>query len=283
MEPIIIEEKWDDQVIEIAQKFNKYVKKHSMRMISFYLDKAFDIMADDTNESQYDAAYFLKRVRNLNPKLISSYMSALIDAKTEKEILSKEEYIVPDYSKYPVSKSLEESFINAMIEDDSASSHTEEENDPHVVETSDNEDEPVVTTSDDIGSKPQQQRKPKKVEKEEERNNSEKYQGQEGPPPEEKTQKSQQSSESNIINWNIEKLIKFRIIKNLERIKYEQIESPIKKCALGDGVFDKKEDTIWQCKECKTAYHENCAKITAIFDGKCKICDAPFYREEKKE
>ncbi|MFO8020151.1 MAG: hypothetical protein R6U96_16120 [Promethearchaeia archaeon] len=279
MDVIVIDNDWDDRIIEIAQKFNKYVKKHSMRMISFYLDKAFDIMADDTNENQYDAANFLKRVRNLNPNLISTYMSALIDTKTEKEMLSKEEYLVPDYSKYPVSGSLQENIGNSMnLTEISSSENDPEENDSSELENANSanlsEDNVVLRSSEDVPSKKREQDHEKKSEEalqkdgESEQSSASEASSQ--------TTKTQQEPESNMLNWRMEKLIRFRIIKNLEKVTYAHIESPIKKCALGDGIFEKEDDLIWQCKKCKTAYHENCAKITAIFDGKCKICDAPF-------
>ena len=68
---IILDEKWTKEVLEIATKFNEYAKKGSLRMISFLLDKAFNIISDDESPSQFEAAFFLQRVRAVNPKIIT--------------------------------------------------------------------------------------------------------------------------------------------------------------------------------------------------------------------
>ena len=72
---------------------------------------------------------------------------------------------------------------------------------------------------------------------------------------------------------------------NLEETKYDQINSKLKKCACGDGEFDENDQIpLWRCKECHTVYHENCAKVVAIFEGKCRICDTEFhYKKEESD
>jgi len=197
-----------------------------MRMVSFLVDKAFNILSDDKHPAQYDAAAFLKRVRAVNPELVSSYVSELMDAKAEKALLSDERFIVPNYIKYPASeKSGDDILIYADEADRPAEGSEAEEIDI-----------------------------------------------------EQETEKSQ--VEDNLLSWDLFELIKFNILKNLTKISFEEIDSPIKKCALGDGKFDRSDTDIWKCTECGTAYHSNCAKIVAILEGRCRICEVPFLVEE---
>ncbi|MHA1273483.1 MAG: hypothetical protein ACTSQP_03155 [Promethearchaeota archaeon] len=220
---IILDEKWHKDVFEIGEKFNYYVKKGSLRMISFLIDKAFNILSDDNNPAQYDAAYLLKRIRAVNPKLISPYISVLLDAKIEKALLESDEYIVPNYIKYP---------------------HSSNEKSGTIPDTADSQKQ--ESSSKENG-------------------------------------KELEEFDSDLLSWDFSELLKFNIIKNLKKITYSEIDSPIKKCACGDGVFEKDDKNLWQCTECKTAYHENCAKIVAIMEGKCRICECSFTYDDNQD
>ncbi len=46
-------------------------------------------------------------------------------------------------------------------------------------------------------------------------------------------------------------------------------------CAMGDGLFEDYEGSLWECK-CGTLYHPECLKVQALFVGKCHICERPF-------
>ena len=212
-------------------------------------------------------------------------MNALIDAKIERDILSQKQYVVPDYSQYPVSQDLQETVINAVIPNDNEgqsdqpvtddSNYSEIEQDKN-----ESEDDAIIISEENDSS----QKQNIEITAESSPNTNKNEAGiAESPHQVNNQETDEQQSDSNILTWDLKQLIEFRIVTNLEKILYENIESPIKKCAMGDGIFEKHEDSIWQCKKCKTAYHENCAKITAVFEGKCRICDAPFYIEDKKK
>ena len=238
---INIDSKWGKDILDLADRFNNYAQKGSLRMVSFLIDKAFEVLSNDKNPNQLDAAYFLVQVRSLNPNLISPYISTLIDAKIGQKLLDSDQYIIPDYIKYPIS--------------DKHGTHvafSESASDPKVIE--DNETNHIeITDSDEI--------------KDDEIESSETEAIDEG------------ETQGGLLNWDINALITFKIIKNVQKINYDKIKSPIKKCAAGDGVFEKDDENIWRCKECGTAYHENCVKIIAILEGNCRICEAPLLEE----
>ena len=43
-----------------------------------------------------------------------------------------------------------------------------------------------------------------------------------------------------------------------------------------------KTSVIWKCNECGTSYHENCAKLVALLEGRCRICEHPFINEDEE-
>jgi len=231
--PINIDIKWGKDILDLAEKFNNYAQKGSLRMVSFLIDKAFDILSDDKNPNQLDAAYFLVQIRSLNPSLISPYISTLIDAKIGQKLIENEEYIIPDYTRYPVS----DKYGQGIIFSDPYSEPEEEADDIEIIDSEKKETEITLESKND---------------------------SEEG------------STEGGLLDWDLKALLAFKVIKNIEKIKYDEIKSPIKKCAAGDGYFEKGDKNIWRCKECGTSYHENCVKIIAILEGQCRICDAPF-------
>lgn len=229
---IIIEENWHKEILEIANKFNEYAKKGSMRMMSFLLDKAFNILSEDKHKGNLDVAQMLMRIRAVNPEMITPYVSTLIDAKLGKAALEDPNFVVPDYIRYPASEKQDDE-IKVYIEN-SEKEKNPSEGDPETIDV------------------------------------------------EEKTQPDEVRSE--LLSWNIFELIKFNILKNLTKISYDEISSPIKKCACGDGAFERHTSTdIWKCTECGTAYHENCVKIVALLEGECRICNEPFLVEDFKK
>ncbi|MHA1436380.1 MAG: hypothetical protein ACTSPD_02275 [Promethearchaeota archaeon] len=221
---IKIDEKWNEKIRKLAKEFNNFAKLGSLRRISYLIDKTFDILSDDKDPNQYDAAKMLGVIRAFNPKLISSYMSTLIDAKVEKSYFESKDYITPDYLKYPISEKSEDDIIILNVQDG------------------------------------------------------------------EKSEKEQDKKEGNVdfegkdmlINWPLLELIKFKIIKNLTKITYDEIDSELKKCACADGLFDKNSIDIWVCTECGAPYHENCAKLVALLEGDCRICNSTFLEEKIK-
>jgi len=235
---IIIDDNWSEEILAIAKKFNHFAKKGSLRMVSFIIDKTFDILSDDKNPNQLNAAKLLQRIRTINPGLITPYISTLLDAKIGKSILDDDNFIVPDYTKYPVSD---------KSDDDNAIYESEGENENISISNS-------IESSTD----------------------------------EELTEKNEASEVSDmgsaITTWKLTELIQFNIVKNLKHIKFIEIDrkSSSKKCSCADGYFEKDQSDIWACEKCGAPYHENCAKIVAIFEGKCRICEAWFYTEEKK-
>ncbi|MHA1149448.1 MAG: hypothetical protein ACTSR8_14520 [Promethearchaeota archaeon] len=227
---IITDDNWQKEILEIANKFNDYAKKGSMRMMSFLLDKAFNILSDDRHKGNLDVAEFLKRVRASNPKMITPYVSTLIDAKLGKAALEDPNYVVPDYIRYPASEKQGDE-IKVYLDE------------PKEKKVSDNSQTETIDV-------------------------------------EKKTQPETVKSE--LLSWDMFELIKFNIIRNLTKITYDEIDSPIKKCASGDGAFDKKSTDIWKCTECGTAYHENCVKIISLLEGICRICSGSFLVESEK-
>ncbi len=231
---INIDTKWGKDILDLAEKFNNYAQKGSLRMVSFLIDKAFELLSNDKNPNQINAAYFLVQVRSLNPTLISPYISTLIDAKIGQKLLNSEEYIIPDYAKYPIS----DKYGQDIVFSDPSSNKEEKE------------------TIEIVKAEAPEQKEPDKKKNVEER-----------------------ETQGGLLTWDINALITFKIIKNVEEINYEKIKSPIKKCAAGDGVFEKEGDSIWRCTSCGTAYHENCVKIIAILEGFCRICEEPLLEE----
>lgn len=94
----------------------------------------------------------------------------------------------------------------------------------------------------------------------------------------------QESIVDMLMSISLVELIKEYGFLNLEKISFDKIESEIKKCACGDGELDKNDSgQLWRCKECHTVYHENCAKIVAIFESQCRICDAEYIHKNEDE
>ena len=239
---INIDAKWGKDVLDLADRFNKYAQKGSLRMVSFLIDKAFEILSHDKNPNQLDAAYFLVQVRSLNPNLVSPYISTLIDAKIGQRLLESDEYLIPDYSKYPIS---DKYGANVVFSDATSSSQAHKDDEDITIEVTDSEEDKSDKAESSV------------MEVNEEGD-----------------------TQGGLLNWDINTLITFKIIKNIEKITYDKIKSPIKKCAAGDGVFEKEDENIWSCKECGTSYHENCVKIIAILEGYCRICEAPLLEQE---
>lgn len=101
---VIIDDNWKGELRNIALKFNNFAKKGSLRMASFIIDKLFDVMSDDNNTNNHDAAQVLKRIRAVNPKLISPYISTLLEARLGQHYFQSGEYINPDHSRYPATR-----------------------------------------------------------------------------------------------------------------------------------------------------------------------------------
>jgi ribosomal protein L37AE/L43A len=235
---INIDLKWNKEVLELAGKFNDFAQKGSLRMVSFLIDKAFDILSNDKNPNQLDAAFFLVQVRSMNPKLISPYINTLIDAKIGQKLLESDEYLMPDYKRYPISDKYGD---NIIIYDS-------ESNSEEVVNVNGNEAEESEISEPDI-----------KIDDE-----------------------GETSGEGGLLSWEILDLLKYKVMKNVKKISFKDIKSPIKKCACGDGVFEVDDTNIWICTKCGTSYHENCVKIVAILEGNCRICEAALSDENMK-
>lgn len=223
---IIIDDNWNEEIMKLAERFNNFAKKGSMRMTSFLVDKAFEIAANDDDANRYDAARFLQRVRALNPKLISSYVSTLIDSRANSFYFENDEYVTPSYFRQSRRNKEEQDDDVIVIEDEE-----KRQDQAHGAESS------------------------------------------------EQAEKDDVNSEAGLLSWKMEDLIKYQLVQGLEKSDFDSIKSPIKKCACGDGLLDRESD-IWICSECGTSYHENCAKIVAILEGACRICDAKFVNEE---
>ncbi len=209
---IIIDKNWKHQLKDIGKRFNNFAKKGSMRRVSILIDEVYDIAADDRHPSQQDALVFLLRVREVNQRLISRYVSALIDAKLQQD--NDANFLTPSPT------------ISEML----------------MSNPSEGEDPPVMNDSEE---------------------------------------EKDDDSGDGLLTWDMGELLKFKIIKDVYRIKYEKIkDQKLKKCACGDGVLDK-NSIIWSCKECGTAYHENCVKLVALLEGKCRICDHSFLGDEE--
>jgi len=101
---VIIDDNWKGEIRNITIKFNNFAKKGSMRMSTFIIDKLFDILSDDNDTNQIDAAKALQRIKAANPNLVSSYISTLLDAKIGQFCQNSSDYVTPDISKYPVTE-----------------------------------------------------------------------------------------------------------------------------------------------------------------------------------
>lgn len=237
---IIVDESWSKEILDLANQFNYYAKMHALRMTSYTVDKAFDTASDDKNPKQLDAVKLLHRIGAVNPELISPYVKTLVDAKLGRSYFESKEFVTPNYSTYPSSKQSSANPVEYSVHTQDQESSKKASEEPSSVS------EIKVESKETEGSK------------------------------ESKENEQKADSESGLLSWNLAELIQFKILKNLVKINYSEIKSPIKKCATGDGEFDRTDSDLWKCTACGTAYHENCAKITAILEGKCRICEAPL-------
>mgnify|MGYP006299618529 CR=1 FL=1 len=220
---IIIDENWTDKVLEIAEKFNKFAKQGSLRMLSSLIDEAFDLASNDENPQilQFHASKFLQRVRAVNQNMISPYVSELIDAKVARFYHQSDEYMIP--GQVEPAKSTKNSVIDV-----------EEEIQEEGVKSDDHQEST-----------------------------------------------GEHEEEDNLLNWDLQELMKYKIIKDVSKISYDQVDSKIKKCCCADGRFDK-QDEIWKCDKCGAPYHQNCVKIVGLLEGKCRICDHVFLVEDEE-
>jgi len=252
---VIINDDWKGEIANIALKFNNFAKKGSLRMASFIIDKLFDILSDDKDPNQYDAAQLLHRIRAVNPKLLSPYISTLVDAKLGKYYTESGAYITPDLAQFPMRNNYMDDII---IYDDEKE---EEEEEISLEEEKHTETDKIVEEFHKDAS--------------------------ETDPPEEQADQSDEDEENGgeLLSWDLMQLIQFNIVKNIKPITYDEVDTPTKKCTCADGKFEKGEEGIWACKECMAPYHQNCIKIVAILEGQCRICDNSFLvgRDERKE
>ncbi len=242
---IILDGSWSKNVLDLATQFNSYAKNQSLKMVSVVLDKSFDLLTNDKSSDQYDAARFLQRVRAVNPELINPYMSTLIDAKFGKSFYLDKNYLTPEYAKLGVVDEPKNQKLTIKAEireiDNPKEAKKEEEEDELIV------DEVIEPKNQEISAK-----------------SEEKEVLVVSTPQDTGSEKKQELSE--IFSWRMQELIACKVIKNLEEINYSQIKSPIKKCACNDGYFERGETNLWCCSSCKTAYHEQCAKITGAVE-----------------
>jgi len=251
---IIIDDSWKGELRNIAIKFNNFAKKGSLRMSSFIIDKLFDIVSDDKNSNHYDAAQVLKRIRAVNPKLVSPYISTLIEARLGQHYFESPEFVTPDHSRYPARRSPMNDVVIYADEKPSEKKKTKEK----------------------------KTKEKKTKEKVEEKAAPVKYTA---PEPQEESSEQEESAGGELLSWDLMQLLQFKIVKGIKPITYNEVDTPSKKCTCADGKFAKGEEGIWACTKCMAPYHENCIKIVSILEGRCRICEESFLfgKEESNE
>ncbi len=276
---------WDKRVRILAEKFNRYVSHHSVNMTTSTVEKLIDLLESDP-VTRFETAQVLSLIEQANPEIITNHTSERVqevlwaDNPTGdgKYVETVEEVEVPTIMREDQPFS---SFDMGFATDSNVYVKQEDsvERWPFKNEIFEETDEEWDAFQEETKSTPEPSR-PKEEDQWIQVNFSATQVSYEEYDPEKDGSQGNPAQEDTP-EMLLAKPIEALGLINVKKTKYDPGSMKGRKCAMGDGELEGFEGQLWECMECHTIYHESCLKVQALFDGICKICDAPFLKNKK--
>ncbi|MHA1732755.1 MAG: C1 domain-containing protein [Promethearchaeota archaeon] len=281
MKIIHVDPDWSKNVLLLAEKFNRYVQHKSVYNTSRVVDKLVGLL-DSDNIIRFEAAQVLSLIEQSNPEIITHHTMQRVNEILWSSPSSSPTYEdTGDYGEVPKIVHQDQPFSTFGTDFGTTGNvFIKREDDverwPFQNEVFDEGDEDSEfdggwgEEADSGGGRGQEQEQWTEV------NLAASSQEYEVFDPDEDGQQAETPE------MLMAKPVSQLGLINVKKTRYDPSSMKGRKCAMGDGVLEGFEGQLWECKECGTIYHESCLKVQAIFEGICKICDAPFLKEKKK-
>jgi len=307
---ISISSSWKPQVARVANRFNKYAKRHSMSVVTNSIEQLMQMLSYSTdNDVRHDAAKAMREIINKNPKIVSSAQknkvkemlvtlqsgqSHIATQSSTHRHKKKKQLETDEYEDWRTQQISKKKSKLSPISGDSSSIGFAHSNRP-------SKGKKAMTAADLLqGSSNPFLKTTKKFDGGSEWNSVTTYSKNDSPstgsvtiqplneeyqPPQDQqfevwTEESIQEGQGSNPEADID-LMSLPMSK-IPFINIKKVDNPAeyvnRKCAMGDGDFENYSGTIYIC-ECGVVYHETCLKMQANYGKICHICDRPLLKQ----